>query len=103
MKAAKRQLKMDPTEESHSNFKRQRNSYFRAIKQSKTNMWNTYVEELTGPDIFKGLQELKPRKTQQTPIINHNGITTSTFIEKANLFRTVMFPTPPKFHPPTST
>src|SRR5690606_41893771 len=45
MRGAKRQLKAAPSEENHFYYKRTWNEYFRSIKQSKTDMWNTYVED----------------------------------------------------------
>ena len=99
---SERLLKSTPTEENHLQYKRKRNDYFRSIKQSKTNMWNTYMEELKGSKVYDGLKQLKPRRTQQTPTIKHEGITASTFAEKADLLRTVMFPALPQFHPQKS-
>ena len=44
-------------------------------------------------------QATKPRRTQQTPTIRHNGIEATTFKDKADLLRRVMFPAPPQFQP----
>ena len=103
MKGAKRQLKLEPSEDNHLYYKRTRNEYFRSIKQSKTNMWNTYVEDATGSKVYDPLKQLKPRRTQQTPTIKHNGIEATTFREKAELLRSVIFPPPPQFQPSTTT
>src|SRR5690606_3476163 len=102
MKGAKRQLKTAPSEDNHSYYKRTRNDYFRTIKQSKTDMWNTYVEEAKGSKVHDPLKQLKPRRTQQTPAIRHNGIEATTFKDKADLLRRVMFPAPPQFQPSVS-
>jgi hypothetical protein len=80
-------------------YKRTRNDYFRSIKQSKTDMWNTYVEEAKGSTVYDLLKQLKPCQIQQTPTIWHNEIETTTFRNKAELLEKVMFPTPSQFQP----
>src|SRR5690606_16755896 len=52
MRGAKPQLKTAPSKENHSNYKRTRNEYFHTIKQSKTDMWNAYVEEAKGSKVY---------------------------------------------------
>src|SRR5690606_40495744 len=74
MRGAKRQHKAAPSEENHFYYKRTRNEYFRSIKQSKTDKWNTYVEEAKGSKVYDPLKQLKPRRTQKTPAIRHNGV-----------------------------
>jgi hypothetical protein len=53
--------------------------------------------------VYDPLKQLKPRRIQQTPTIKHNGIEATTFGEKAELLRSVMFPPPPQFQPSTTT
>src|SRR5690606_18980039 len=91
MRGAKRQHKAAPSEENHFYYKRTRNEYFRSIKQSKTDKWNTYVEEAKGSKVYDPLKQLKPRRTQKTPAIRHNGVEATTFRDKAELLRSVMF------------
>src|SRR5690606_26562228 len=97
MRGAKRQLKTAPSEDNHSYYKHTRNEYFPSIKQSKTDMWNIYVEEAKRSTVYDPLKQLKPRQIQQTPAIWHSGIETTTFRDKAELLRSVMFPAPPQF------
>ena len=103
MKASQRTLKHYPSAETHQEYKQKRNAYYQSIQKSKSDMWNQYVEELDGPELHKLLKRLRIRKTQQTPTLQYGGSTATTFKEKAELFRTAMFPPPPAYEAPQAT
>src|SRR5690606_22232057 len=100
MKVSQRQLKQSPSPERFAEYKSRRNEYYRSIRKSKTEMWNKYVEDLEGSEIYKVLKRARTRHTQQTPTIIHNGYTATSFQDKAQLFRSAMFPPPPVFSSP---
>ena len=77
---------------SFSNFKAQRNDYFRSIRRAKQESWNDFLNDAKGADIFKALRYCKPRKYQKTPALKHNNRTATTFAEKSKLMRELLFP-----------
>ena len=72
-----------------------RNLYQRTIKDAKANLWNDFLKNARGKDIFIALKYTKPRRTEPTPDITLNGHTATTFQSKAQLFRQSLFPPPP--------
>jgi len=103
MKVSQRQLKQSLSPESFAEYKSRRNIYFHSIRKSKTEMWNKYVEDLEGSEIYKVLKRVHTSRTQQTPTIVYKGRTVTSFKDKAQLFRTAMFPLLPVFRSPSPT
>ena len=78
----------------HLRFRSNRSNYFQSIRRAKETHWNNFLENSQGKDIFTAFRFTKPRKIEHTPPLNNvtTGETTTTFEEKANLYRTALFP-----------
>jgi ribonuclease HI len=80
-------------------FKRTRNDYFKSIRKAKEESWTNFLNEAKGADIFKALRYCRPRKVQRTPVLEHQDRTATTFAEKAQMMREVLFPPLPNAPP----
>jgi hypothetical protein len=96
MLRSKRVWKRNKTIENWQAFKVQRNLYFKVIRKAKESSWLTYLTEAQGQDAYKALQYLKPRRIQQTPCLSYEDNIATSFTEKTQLFRKVLFPPPPE-------
>jgi len=73
-----------------------KNTYFNAIKSTKLAHWNKFLENEDSQSIFKAMKYTKDTIYQPIPsILSSNNELKSTFQEKCNIFRTVLFPPPP--------
>ena len=91
--------KLERTETAWKAYKEQRNSYFRMIRRAKEDMWKKFLTNAQGKEVFTALNYSKPRKVLQTPTLNANNRTTTTFHDKAAIFREALFPLLPDHLP----
>ena len=81
-----------------------KNTYFNAIKSTKLAHWNKFLENEDSQSIFKAMKYTKDTIYQPIPsILSSNSELKSTFQEKCNIFRTVLFPLPPIAEPTSLT
>jgi hypothetical protein len=83
-------------------YKTTRTSYFSLIKETKRTHWHAYLEKLEGNDIWAAMRYTKPPRQFKTPTLQHGTTSAADFDSKCNLFRTVLFPTPPTVNKPYS-
>src|SRR5690606_36798242 len=79
-------------------YKKARNAYFRLIRKSKKDAWDRFLAEAEGKEVFTAFNYTKPRRTQRTPSLQSGEKEVTTFEEKCELFREVMFPPPPTYN-----
>jgi len=74
-----------------------KNSYFNCIKEAKSTHWNQFLEKEDTQTIFKAMSYTKNTSNQPIPSIYNNidKALKSSFSEKCDTFRTILFPTPP--------
>ena len=77
---------------------RARNSYFQAIKSTKRDHWNSFLEKNDPASIFKAFSYTSDKLVEKIPNIKSTQTNElfSTFKDKCNSFRTTLFPPPPK-------
>ena len=84
-------------------FQNARNAYFAAIKNAKSESWNSFLSNAYGNEIFKAFQFTKMRKTQKLPIIQYKigsrNLSAKNFEEKCKAFIHVLFLKPPEIFP----
>jgi hypothetical protein len=97
-----RNWKRDQCSSTRLTYKASRNTYFNAIQTTKTSHWRNYLETLEGTDIWQAMRYTKPSRQFKTPSLQHNQTTASEFHQKCNLFRKILFPTPPTVNKPYS-
>jgi hypothetical protein len=77
-----------------------RNSYFAKIKEAKQGLWNSFLENAKGKEIFKAFQYTKYSRVERIPIIEYKNkegqeIKAIDFKEKSTAFLETLFPKPP--------
>ena len=87
--------RLDP---DHTDYKRSRNRYFRAIKDSKANCWQTFLNSAKGQDIFTAVKYNRPTQSMKTPTLSFGEQCTTDFDSKCNMFTQSIFPNPPTCH-----
>src|SRR5262249_43506368 len=91
MKSTYRDWKGDREEVNWNFFTEARNTYFRSIRQAKTESWTKFLEDAQGKDAFQVLRFTKPRHTEKTPTIAREGNPPAhSFEEKCQVFRESM-------------
>jgi len=48
-----------------------RNSYFAKIKQAKQGLWDSFLENAKGKEIFKAFQYTKANRVERIPVIKY--------------------------------
>jgi hypothetical protein len=79
-------------------WKTARNTYFHAVRSSKIQHWEQFLQEATERIVFKAMKSTKPGITSKIPTINYTieGIAyqATTFEEKCRAFISTLFPAP---------
>jgi hypothetical protein len=74
------------------------------IKTAKQGLWDVFLENAKGKDIFKALQYTKYNKVEKLPIIKYKKeeetLNALSFEEKSEAFLNILFPKPPNSEPP---
>jgi len=104
MTRSQRQLKSLGTAEAKSQYLIARNTYFLAIKRAKRDHWNCFLEKEDPKSIYKALAYTKDFKSNKIPGIRQDkGDLATTFKDKCEAFRAILFPSPPKSSKPNWT
>src|SRR5262249_1463833 len=86
-------------DQSYRTYIAKRNSYFLAIKVAKQNLWDSFLENAKGKEVFKAFQYTKHNRVERIPVIKYteNGIERSAlnFEDKSQAFLSYLFPKPP--------
>ena len=83
---------------NYINYKRYRNRYFRAIRGSKANCWQTFLNSDKGQDIFTAVKYTRQTQSLKTPTLSFGEQYATAFDSKRNMFTQSMFPDPPTCH-----
>jgi hypothetical protein len=90
-----RKWKSTQLDTEHADYKRYRNKYFRAIRESRTNCWKNFLNSATNQDIFSAVKYIKPTQALKTPPLVFGEQCATDFGSKCQMFRDAMFPDPP--------
>ena len=82
----------------HTDYKRCRNRYFRAIRDSKADCWQSFLNSARGQDIFTAVKYTRPTQSLKTPTLSLGEQHATDFDSKCNMFTHSMFPNPPTCH-----
>ena len=83
-------------EANHTDYKRCRNRYFRAIRDCKANCWQTFLNSAKGQDIFTAVKYTRPTQSLKTPTLTLGQQCATDFDSKCSMFTSTMFPDPPE-------
>ena len=99
---AQQTLRCYPEQENvREGYRNARNAYFKTIKNSKQNHWNTFLENEDTKTIFKALSYTKDMRVSKIPpITTPDGSVKESFQGKCEAFRKSLFPVPPLADPP---
>lgn len=101
MSSKRNQIKKDDEASIHR-FMQARNKYFYAIKDAKTEHWNSFLTNEDPKTIFRALKYTNGSKVQRMPQIkNSEGIPQTSFEDKCQAFRSALFPKPPESEEPS--
>lgn len=82
-------------------WKNKRNSYFAAIKDTKTQHWNEFLTKGDAKSIFRAFKYTNSSSVQKMPKIRDSSkALQSTFEGKCSAFRSALFQKPPQAEPP---
>src|SRR5437660_10876648 len=95
MRTRWREWKDALTTPARNQFNPVRNTFYNALREAKSKNLNDILQGAKGKEIFTAMRYTKPRRTDLTPDIIHGEKRAKTFMEKAKLFRTALFPKPP--------
>ncbi len=80
-------------------YKEAKNQYFHAIREAKTNCWNSFLEKAQGKEVFTALKYTKEKTLRTTPSLQYSKDGTTrlveSFDEQCKAFITTLFPKPP--------
>jgi hypothetical protein len=80
-------------------YKEAKNQYFHAIREAKTNCWNSFLEKAQGKEIFTALKYTKEKTIRTIPSLQYSKDGTTrlveSFDEQCKAFITTLFPKPP--------
>src|SRR5207302_2553789 len=65
-----RKWKSDRHDSHYTDYKRSRNLYFQAIRQSKAQCWKTFLNSAHGQDIFTAAKYTRPTMSLKTPTLS---------------------------------
>ena len=79
-----------------------KNDYFQAVKSAKRNHWNAFLTKNDSKTIFKAMSYTKDRRIERIPAIQSTASSglAESFTDKAEAFRSALFPKPPVTEPP---
>src|SRR5271170_1342315 len=99
----KRIWKRNRDQESSRNYSNHRNKYFEMIKRAKQNLWDSFLENARGKEVFKAFNYTKYKTVERIPIIKYRQEGSikqaTTFKEKSQAFLSTLFPKPPEKDP----
>jgi hypothetical protein len=80
-------------------YKEAKNQYFHAIREAKTNCWNSFLEKAQGKEIFTALKYTKEKTLRTIPSLQYSKDGTTrlveSFDEQCKAFINTLFPKPP--------
>ncbi len=80
-------------------YKEAKNQYFHAIREAKTNCWNSFLEKAQGKEIFTALKYTKEKTLRTIPSLQYSKDGTTrlveSFDEQCKAFITTLFLKPP--------
>jgi len=90
-----RKWKSTQLDSEYTDYKRHRNTYFRAIRESKANCWQNFLNTARNQDIFTAVKYIRPTQALKTPPLVFKEHCATDFESKCQMFREAMFPDPP--------